>query len=143
MAGFTLGGALTNEHGREAPRFRIGGSIDWLFVHGLVISSRLETTHDLDSMLALLSGWWAPGFRENRGSPIGLTAGPAITVLRTGRAALGARGQVALSLWYSRVSLELDLSVLAPIDVQPEEGVGPHVSAGLALRFVPWAVWRL
>lgn len=140
MAGFTLGGAMTSERGREALRFRIGGSVDWLFVHGLVLSSRLDTTHDLDSMLTLLSGWWAPGFRENRGWPVGFAAGPAFALLRSGRTALGARGQIAFSLWYSRVSVELDTSVIAPIDA---DRVGPRVTAGLALRFVPWSVWRL
>jgi hypothetical protein len=144
LAGFQGGGSISRVQAELTPHFRIGAGLDLLFDGGLLFASRIDTTHEIDSTLALLAGWAGSAHRTNEGLPLAIALGGALAVDRLGNPRGGMRAILSLSLWYSRATLEADATVLEALtrDARFLRGTSPEVAVGLAIRFVPFSAWR-
>jgi hypothetical protein len=146
LFGFALGGSITEQtpHPTSA-HFIVGAGLDWLFEDGLVVQSRLEATHQIDTTLAIGVGFAGAGLRSNEGLPLGISVLLAGQLDRDQNPLAGARAQIAYGLWYSRAVLELDVTMLEAVtrEARYQRGAQPEVAVGLVLRFVPWPAWIL
>jgi hypothetical protein len=145
LAGLQLGASLTHADHDLSPHFRLGAGLDLLASDGLFVSTRLDATHEIDATLALMAGWAGQAHRSDSGFPLALAVGGAIALDRLGNPRGGGRGLVSLSLWSSRATLELDVTVVDALTPSGRflRGTEPEVAVGLAIRLVPWAPWTL
>ena len=145
LVGFNAGGAVATGAGDPARAlFKVGAGVDWLHESGFTFQSRLETTHLIDSSLALLLGWSFEGMRADEGLPLGVSIGGAFSLDTDVTPRAGGRAQLALGLWYSRAVLELDVVVRRRLDIHGDRALfEPETIIGLTLRVVPWAPFRL
>lgn len=143
--GFSAGGAVSARPGTPArPAFKLGTGLDWLHESGATLQSRLETTHRIDTSLALLLGWSLDGLRSNAGVPLGFSLGGVVSLDPDGVTRAGGRWQLALGLWYSRALVELDVTLRRRLTPHGDRRLFDlEVVAGLTLRVVPWAPFRL
>jgi hypothetical protein len=145
LLGFNAGGAVATGAGDPARAlFKVGTGLDWLHESGFIFQSRLETTHLIDSSLALLLGWAGEGLRAGRGLPLGASIGGAFSLDTDVVPRAGGRAQIAVGLWYSRAVLELDVTVRRRLDNHGDRALfEAETIIGLTLRVVPWAPFRL
>lgn len=142
LFGFAAGMQLTTIDLHDpSPKFKIATGLDLLFETGAVIGSRLESTHEADILGSVGAGYFAPGLRENEGVPLGISLHAAFARAREGELAAGGRLLVAYGLYFARVAIEIDATMLSPIGRDAREG--PIISVGVGLRFVPWSPFRL
>jgi hypothetical protein len=102
---------------------------------------RLEANHEADLLASIGAGYFAPGLRENIGVPLGISLGPVLARQREGELALGARALMSYGLYFARVALEVDATILEPFGRGSREGI--IFSLGVGLRIVPWSPFRL
>jgi hypothetical protein len=142
LFGFAAGMSLsTFNFGDVSPAFKIGSGLDLLFETGPLLTSRIETTHDADLLASLGAGFFAQGLREREGLPLGVTFAFAGERAREGEMAIGGRITGSYSLYFARVTIEIDATMLEPLGRAARRG--PIARVGFALRFVPFAPFVL
>lgn len=142
LFGFAAGMSLLSvDAGRISPEFKIASGLDLLFETGPVLTSRIETTHDADLLASLGAGFFARGLREREGLPLGVTFALAGERAREGEMAIGGRIVGSYGLYFARVTIEIDATMLEPLGRVARPG--PITRVGIALRFVPFAPFVL
>jgi hypothetical protein len=141
LGGFSFGGALLARSSLIEPELLVGAGLDWITADGLTVAARVRTDQILDTSIALDAGWLGPGLLENRGLPLGFALGPALSIDPEARSKIGGRARLALGLWYARVAIELDTTAWRRLGAG--ESTALEWVFALAIRFVPWAPWRL
>jgi hypothetical protein len=142
LAGLAAGLSLTTlQLDDPTAHFKVATGLDLLFETGEAATLRLEATHEVDVLAMIGGGYFAAGLRENVGVPLGLSLGAAFARHRDGELALGGRALLSYGLYFARVAIEVDATILEPFGRGAREGV--IFSLGVGLRVVPWSPFRL
>lgn len=139
LAGIAAGMALQLQD--PTAHFKLATGLDLLFETGPAVQLRIEVNHEVDALAMIGAGYFGPGLRENIGVPLGISLGPAFQRMREGELALGARALLSYGLYFARVAIEIDATMLEPFGRNAREG--PLLSIGVGLRFVPWSPFLL
>jgi hypothetical protein len=142
LAGFAAGMSFTSAQLNDpTAHFKINTGLDLLFETGAVACLRIEANHEVDTLASIGAGFFGAGLRENLGVPLGISLGPAFARRREGELALGGRALLSYGLYFARVAIEIDTTILEPFGRGARDG--PIFSLGVTLRVVPWAPFRL